>query len=233
MAKWIQLDAGFYRHPKTLRLKRAIGPAALWVPPRLWSHCCEHETGDVSHLSTEDLRDVLEYDGDGAALFNGLKDSGFITPDGKTVTGWEERYGAKFRFYRERARIAAAARWGKPSPSDNAETRQDKTSKHRQASFKHASSILEASVRSEGVSRFTVPTAEEVTAYADSIGYPLPGAAWCDTYAAKGWAVGKNKMKDWKASVRTWKTNGYTIGPAKPAVTARPESTARRIDPLK
>ena len=25
-----------------------------------------------------------------------------------------------------------------------------------------------------------------------------------DFYAAKGWMIGKNKMKDWKAAVRTW-----------------------------
>jgi len=25
-----------------------------------------------------------------------------------------------------------------------------------------------------------------------------------DFYTSKGWMVGKNKMKDWKASVRTW-----------------------------
>lgn len=25
-----------------------------------------------------------------------------------------------------------------------------------------------------------------------------------DFYSAKGWMIGKNKMKDWKAAVRTW-----------------------------
>ena len=27
-----------------------------------------------------------------------------------------------------------------------------------------------------------------------------------DFYASKGWMVGKNKMKDWKAAIRTWET---------------------------
>ena len=30
---------------------------------------------------------------------------------------------------------------------------------------------------------------------------------WLNHYEANGWMVGKNKMKDWKASVRTWKIN--------------------------
>ena len=53
------------------------------------------------------------------------------------------------------------------------------------------------------------PTPEQVTAYSASIGYPMDGQAWCDSYAAKGWLVGKAKMKDWQAAVRTWRSNGY------------------------
>jgi hypothetical protein len=29
---------------------------------------------------------------------------------------------------------------------------------------------------------------------------------WLAFYEAKGWLIGKNKMRDWKAAVRTWKT---------------------------
>ena len=28
-----------------------------------------------------------------------------------------------------------------------------------------------------------------------------------DYYTSNGWMVGKNKMKDWKAAVRTWERN--------------------------
>jgi len=58
---------------------------------------------------------------------------------------------------------------------------------------------------------FTPPTPFEVESYSKEIGYPINGQAWCDTYAQKGWAVGKNKMRDWKAAVRTWKANEYQI----------------------
>lgn len=53
------------------------------------------------------------------------------------------------------------------------------------------------------------PTPEQVTAYSASIGYPMNGQAWCDSYEVKGWKVGKERMKDWQAAVRTWKANGY------------------------
>lgn len=56
---------------------------------------------------------------------------------------------------------------------------------------------------------FVKPTPGDVSSYSLEIGYPLNGEAWCDSYAQKGWLVGKNKMKDWKAAVRNWKANGW------------------------
>ena len=29
-------------------------------------------------------------------------------------------------------------------------------------------------------------------------------------YESKGWMVGKNKMKDWKAAVRNWRSEEHT-----------------------
>jgi hypothetical protein len=39
---------------------------------------------------------------------------------------------------------------------------------------------------------------------------------WLNHYEANGWMVGKVKMKDWKASVRTWKTNNLKVTTNKP-----------------
>lgn len=68
------------------------------------------------------------------------------------------------------------------------------------------------------------PLPEQVAAYSASIGYPVDGGKWCDFYTAKGWFVGKSKMKDWQAAVRNWKTNGWglgniALGPARPKQT--------------
>ena len=30
---------------------------------------------------------------------------------------------------------------------------------------------------------------------------------WFNFYESKGWLVGKTKMKDWQASIRTWETS--------------------------
>ena len=56
--------------------------------------------------------------------------------------------------------------------------------------------------RSKG---FKKPSVSEVEKYAKSIQFNLKGDDFIDFYESKGWMIGKNKMKDWKAAVRTWK----------------------------
>lgn len=55
--------------------------------------------------------------------------------------------------------------------------------------------------------RFTPPTVEEVRAYCRERGNSVNPETFVDFYTGKGWMVGKNKMKDWKAAVRTWEKN--------------------------
>lgn len=53
-------------------------------------------------------------------------------------------------------------------------------------------------------SRFTPPTLEELTSYCKERNNSVDPQRFINFYESKGWMVGKNKMKDWKASVRTW-----------------------------
>lgn len=55
-----------------------------------------------------------------------------------------------------------------------------------------------------GRKRFTIPTPEEVQAYCNERKNGISGQQFCDFYSSKGWKVGSQPMKDWKASVRTW-----------------------------
>jgi hypothetical protein len=51
---------------------------------------------------------------------------------------------------------------------------------------------------------FVPPTLEEVTAYCRERKNGINPEKWLDHYRSNGWKVGKNKMVDWKAAVRTW-----------------------------
>lgn len=48
------------------------------------------------------------------------------------------------------------------------------------------------------------PTLEAVREYCKERRNSVDPEKFYDFYASKGWMVGKNKMKDWKAAVRTW-----------------------------
>lgn len=55
--------------------------------------------------------------------------------------------------------------------------------------------------------RFIPPNVQDVRAYCLERGNNVDPDNFWDFYQAKNWMVGKNKMKDWKAAVRTWERN--------------------------
>jgi hypothetical protein len=63
--------------------------------------------------------------------------------------------------------------------------------------------------------RFTPPTLEEVQAYCKERNNNVNAQRFIDYYTSNGWQVGKNKMKNWKAAVRTWENNNYDKPAAK------------------
>ena len=52
--------------------------------------------------------------------------------------------------------------------------------------------------------RFVRPAVEEVAAYCRERHNGVNAQQFVDFYEAKGWRIGKNPMKDWRAAVRTW-----------------------------
>ena len=56
----------------------------------------------------------------------------------------------------------------------------------------------------EKKSPFKKPTLDEVEAYCNEKGYSIDPETFWNFYESKGWMVGKNKMRDWKAACRTW-----------------------------
>lgn len=52
--------------------------------------------------------------------------------------------------------------------------------------------------------RFVKPTVEEVSEYCAERQNDIDPEEFVDFYESKGWKVGREPMKDWKACVRTW-----------------------------
>ena len=57
---------------------------------------------------------------------------------------------------------------------------------------------------------FKPPLVDDVKQYCLERGNSVDAEAFVNFYESKGWMVGKNKMKDWKAAVRTWERNRFS-----------------------
>lgn len=65
-----------------------------------------------------------------------------------------------------------------------------------------------ASKKEGGKTAFRAPSIEDVEAYCKSEGFDQTDADdFVNFYQKKGWRVGKDKMKDWKAAVRNWENS--------------------------
>ena len=51
---------------------------------------------------------------------------------------------------------------------------------------------------------FTIPQISEVESYCLERKNNIEAESFINFYDSKGWMVGKNKMKDWRACIRTW-----------------------------
>ena len=74
---------------------------------------------------------------------------------------------------------------------------------------------------------FIKPTIEDISNYCKERHNNIDPQAFIDFYASKGWMIGKNKMKDWRAAVRTWEVRDKAN---KPVVLPRPPQKPS-IDP--
>ena len=102
---------------------------------------------------------------------------------------------------------------------------QDRLGKDRLGKDRLGKDSIEGETPKSKAKRFTPPALEEVTAYCIERNNSVDPQHFIDYYTSNGWLVGKNKMKDWKAAVRTWERNGYSS--AKPS---RPNTKAQELD---
>tara|TARA_R100000781_G_scaffold91838_1_gene56846 strand:- start:241 stop:840 length:600 start_codon:yes stop_codon:yes gene_type:complete len=52
--------------------------------------------------------------------------------------------------------------------------------------------------------RFKKPTISDIALYCSERKNKIDAVAFIDFYESKNWYIGRNKMKDWRAAVRTW-----------------------------
>lgn len=94
---------------------------------------------------------------------------------------------------------------------------------------------IQSESESKRVTRFAPPSREEAESYCREKGISINLDAWFAYYEQNGWMVGRQKMKDWKASLRYWATKEKRPTMVKPGqtFTEDPENQAKKMERLK
>lgn len=66
--------------------------------------------------------------------------------------------------------------------------------------------------------RFIAPSVEEVAQYIKEKGYHFTAEEFVAFYSAKGWMMGKNKMKSWKQACVTWEARRKADAKKRPQI---------------
>lgn len=107
----------------------------------------------------------------------------------------------KYKAISERRKEAAQKRYQqyqqrtKPAKTEQAE---------QKAATSEESPAEPQTAKPKKAAAFAKPSVEEIRAYCEERKNGLDAQAFFDFYESKGWKVGAVKMKDWRASVRTW-----------------------------
>jgi hypothetical protein len=78
----------------------------------------------------------------------------------------------------------------------------------------HTNNNIITNNNKKGKSKFSPPSLSDVHAYISEKSLQVDAQHFIDFYESKGWMVGKNKMKDWKAAIRTWHSRDKKDNPA-------------------
>lgn len=137
-----------------------------------------------------------------------LDDETIYMTEVQKMTGSETKWAQKKRLYRGKQEEDKARTLSLQCPTDVRQEKEIEKELDKEIEIDNGGT---GGTRSASPPRHTTsfkePSVDEVAAYCAERGNSVDASRFVDFYASKGWMVGKNKMKDWKAAVRTWEKN--------------------------
>lgn len=232
--EWVKITTDMFDNRKIKHLRRlpdGNNIVLIWVMLLTMAGRCN--AGGMIFL-TENipytpkmLADELDFEEATVVLaLNALEQFEMIIRDGAffCVAGWEEyqniegldkiREQNRLRKQRQRERQKLLACDGRVTVTQGHATEEDK---EKDTDIRDKNNNMgdpaDAPERKRYARKpFNPPTVEEVRAYCTERGNGVDPEAFIDFYESKGWMIGKNKMKDWKAAVRTWEQSDRRKG---------------------
>ncbi len=124
-------------------------------------------------------------------------------------------YKTKVEADRRNGRKGAAIRWSKvakdgdPYPDHSQDSQDNDNEKEKNNdNDKDNDSLSSTEPRLTAEEREKKPSLEEVMSFSQEAGLNVDVQYFYNYYEANGWYIGKRPMKDWKAAVRSWESNG-------------------------
>ena len=205
---------------------------SVWFAP-LESASQASERGSVENFDPETVDALYGYeDGTTAAVFSAMLEKGLIC-DGR-ICAWDKRQPKREREDNSAARVRQSREKQRRETQTEATEAQDSASvtpcnssvtpcnasvtppeQNREEQTREEDNTPHTPQGGDSVgrrsTRFTPPSPDEVQRYCDERHNGIVGSEFCDFYASKGWMIGKAKMKDWKAAIRTWERKRQEI----------------------
>jgi hypothetical protein len=220
----LNLSLDWFDTPKAMQMEERLGNGADGLPIRLWTYAgrVAPETGRLK-IPDGVLERVCRWWGAKGEMIAAMIEFGLLERDGDyfVVHDWLDHSGHLAAF-RKRALKANRIRWARKKQMRTPTRIPKDEQKESPSSAVHSSALHSSSLKVAAQApplKFVKPTAQEVTAYAKSIGFRLDGERFVAHYESNGWKVGRNSMRNWKAAVVTWMKGadpGAIIQPPRP-----------------
>ncbi len=208
---YLNLDENYFDHIKTKRLVARLGFGAELLPLQLWCHAAHYfpEDGTFKGYNAEEIKAFCKWNGDASSMLVALLELSFlveVSPKNYKINDWDEHQGHIISF-KIRGKHNAEKRWAKYRLNkENASSIADSNARIKHSNAPTKPTIPNLLNQTKVSTTFKPPTIEEVVTYCQERKNEVDSNKWHNFYSAKDWMIGKNKMKDWKAAVRTWET---------------------------
>jgi len=209
---WLKMRIDLQSHPKVVRILSATDSDKFRVIGGLhavWSVFDAHsENGQLLGYTPKTMDHIIGWDGFSQAMI----DVGWLFYDGGQVLEMPDflehngKSGKRRAEDQKRKRNVRKKSTSSPenSPQESGQIADKKRTREEKRREDNKTPYIPLS---GGQKKFIPPTVEEVKGYCQERGNDVDPEQWVNFYQAKGWYVGKNKMIDWKAAVRTWEKN--------------------------
>jgi hypothetical protein len=218
---WISVYQQLRDHRKLrefFRIMNISRQEALGILVLIWMWAIDNadRTGLILSATIDDIAEAAFWKGDSKKLYSALVDSHWIdeTDGDMYFHDWDEFNKPFFDYIdrKERDKMRKKQDGSTEIPRKFHGNSTEKSNKSSGISTDvpqefHESPSPSPSPSPKQIKKdyiFHPPTLDEVKIYCLERKKGVNPEKWFDFYSAKNWMIGKNKMKDWKAAVRTW-----------------------------